>query len=273
MAELAEVETFRKELRNKICGQKIRKVWIRGSSLVFRDFPKRKQLPNMVEGKVIMAVGRRCKYLLIGIDRNLTLVIHPGMTGNLFLRERIAKRDRHCHMELYFRNFKLTFRDHRMFGRIFVLRNKEFTCFPGFAFLGPEPLSKEFNENWLYEKLSTRRAPVKALLLDQKIACGVGNIYADEACFIARISPLRQGRDLKHQDIERLVRAIKYVLKEAIKRGGTTIRDYRNPNGKLGANRPLVYGRFGKGCLTCGEKIYRTKVGNRTTFYCPACQQ
>jgi formamidopyrimidine-DNA glycosylase len=273
MAELAEVETFRRQLVKKICGKRIKRVCMRESSLVFRNFANSKKLPEILEGKKIIEVNRRCKYLLIRIEGNLTLVIHPGMTGNLFLGDKKAERDQHCHLELYFERFKLTFRDPRMFGRVILLIDKDLSCFPGLGCLGPEPLSKDFNEKWLFEKLHNRKAPIKSLLLDQRIACGVGNIYADEACFRAGISPLRPGKDLNRKELKRLSESIKFVLRKAIRNAGTTIRDYRTSEGRVGSNRPVMYGRKGKPCIRCGGKIIRTIISGRSTFYCPICQR
>jgi ribosomal protein S13 len=127
-----------------------------------------------------------------------------------------------------------------MFGRVMLIENKDFSCIPSIGCLGPEPLSKDFNEDWLYEKLHNRKAPIKSLLLDQRIACGVGNIYADEACFRAGISPLRLGKDLNKKEMKSLSESIKFVLRNAIKNYGTTIRDYRTSEGKAGSGKTTL---------------------------------
>jgi len=272
MAELAEVETFRRQLERRIRGKSIGSVWIRKSSLVFRSLEKGANLSKALQGAKILQLKRRCKYLFLETDKGLTLIIHPGMTGNLFIRQNDERRDQHCHLELYFDKFKLTFRDPRMFGRVMLAKSENLSCIPSIGCLGPEPLSKEFNANWLYEKVYNRKVAIKSLLLDQRIGCGVGNIYADEACFRAGISPLRYGRDLKKQELKRLASAIKFVLKRAIKNAGTTIRDYKTSEGKTGSNRPAMYGREGKPCKRCGGTIIKTAIAGRVSFYCPSCQ-
>lgn len=273
MPELPEVETIKRQLENRLTGQRIKKVWLRPGSLVFRDFPGKNRLPQRIEDKKIIAVARRGKYLLISLEDDLTLMIHLGMSGSLLVREHSIKRDRHCHLEIFFKGFKLTFRDPRMFGRVALFQGRDFSPVPGLHNLGPEPLGDEFNAEWLSQKFKGRKAPVKALLLDQAIAAGVGNIYSDEACYVSGISPLRPAGRIKDQEREKLAKAVKKVLKQAIANIGCTIRDYKSSAGAGGEYRPLAYGRKGEKCHRCGGTIIKVTVGNRSSFYCPECQR
>jgi formamidopyrimidine-DNA glycosylase len=176
-------------------------------------------------------------------------------------------------LEIYFHDFKLTLRDPRMFGRVALFHNHDFSAMPGLANLGPEPLSKEFNADWLAEKFRGRKASVKALLMDQAIGAGIGNIYADEACFIARVSPLRPAGKLNHKELVKLAAGVKKVLKRSLAAMGCTFSDYRTSEGETGDYRPYVYGREGQECPKCGSVIVKTIIGNRSSWYCPRCQK
>jgi len=273
MPELPEVETIRCQVEARLVGHRIKKVWLRKSSLVFRDFKGKNRLPKNIEGKRVLAVNRRGKYLLIELEGALTLMIHLGMSGNLIIKEGAGGRDRHCHLEIFFKDFRLTLRDPRMFGRVALFKDRDFSWLPGLDALGPEPLSNDFNAERLAEKFKGRKAPVKALLLDQEIGAGIGNIYSDEACYVSRISPLRPAGKLKKEEIKKLAKAVKKVLNQAIKNMGCTIRDYRTSDGAGGDYRPLVYGRKDRKCHRCGGTIIRVRVGNRSSFYCSKCQK
>jgi len=273
MPELPEVETIRCQLARKLPGEKIERVFANCPSLVFRGYPRKGMLAEEITGKKIVSVERRGKYLLLGLDRGLTLALHLGMSGTMLFRDKNAPRDRHCHLELFLKNFKLSFRDPRMFGRVALFKGQEFSLLPGLARLGPEPLSREFNPKWLAAKFQGRKAPVKSLLMDQRIAAGIGNIYSDEACFLARISPLRKAGRLKPEEISRLDAAIKKVLRESIAAIGCTFRDYRTSEGTLGGYQPRVYGREGRRCKRCPGTVVRKVIANRSSFFCPKCQR
>jgi formamidopyrimidine-DNA glycosylase len=273
MPELPEVETVRTELESQLVGKRIEKLWWNRDSLVFRDFSQKNRLLPRLPKKTILKVTRKGKYLLLEMSGNHVLIIHLGMTGTLLVRPKDQKRDRHTHLELFFRSFKLTLRDPRMFGRVGLIREAGTCRLAGLTCLGPEPLSRDFNYAWLKEKFSGRKANIKSVLMDQAIAAGVGNIYSDEALFHARISPLRPAGSLRPAEIKKLAAAIKQVLKKAIKNMGTTFSDYRTSFGRRGDYRPLSYGREGEPCKRCRGKIVRVTVGNRSSFYCPACQK
>jgi len=272
MPELPEVETIKCELRPKILGKTIERVRLKPDSLVFRDYKQRNSLPKKIRGKRIKKISRRGKYLLFRLDDGKALVIHLGMSGNVLLKEPDFKRDKHTHLELYFKEFKLIFQDPRRFGRVALIGNNDSFMLKGLARLGPEPLSKNFNPLWLAKKLVHRKATIKSLLLDQRIACGLGNIYSDEACYLAKISPLRPAGNLSQKEIMELVKAIKKALKEAIKKIGCTIQDYKTSEGLTGDYQPRVYGRENQKCHRCRGIIRRAKIGNRSSFYCPNCQ-
>jgi len=271
MPELPEVESIKLQLEKKLIGKRIEKVWLNPGSLVFRDCPERNNFSKKLKGRKIDRILRRGKYLLLKLN-NKMLVIHLGMSGNILFKEPAFKRDKHTHLELYFKNFKLIFRDPRRFGRVGLVKSDDFSALCGLAQLGVEPLTKKFNGAWLGGKLALRKAPIKSLLLDQKIACGIGNIYSDEACYLARICPLRPGGKISAEEIKALVKAIKKVLREAIKKVGCTIQDYKTSEGLAGDYKPRVYGRADERCYRCGGKIKRAKLGNRSSFYCPNCQ-
>ncbi len=273
MPELPEVETVRRELESRLAGKRIEKIWWNRDSLVFRDFPEKNRLLPLLPKKTIRKVSRKGKYLLLEMSGNHVLIIHLGMTGTLLVRSKDQKRDRHTHLEIFFRGFKLTLRDPRMFGRVGLIREAGTCRLAGLTCLGPEPLSKDFNYAWLKEKFSGRKTTIKSVLMDQAIAAGVGNIYSDEALFRARISPRRSAGRIRPAEIKKLVTAIKQVLKKAIKNMGTTFSDYRTSFGRRGDYRPLVYGREGERCKRCGGKIVRITIGNRSSFFCPACQK
>jgi len=273
MPELPEVETICRELESRLVGKKISRAWWKKDSRVFRDFPRKDRLLCALKGKTVRSLERKGKYLLIELSENFTLVIHLGMTGNLLLQEKSNKTDPHTHLELSFRNFKLSFRDPRTFGRVGLITEGVSCRLDGLFRLGPEPLSKGFNQQWLSQKLAGRKAGIKALLMNQAIGAGIGNIYSDEACFLAGISPKRKAGSLKKPEIKKLVRAIKLILRKAIKDSGTTISDYQTSLGQSGKYQPRVYGREGELCQKCGHKILRTRIGNRSSFYCPNCQK
>jgi len=272
LPELPEVETIKRQLESRVVGQKIVKVVANCHALVFRDYPGKKNISRELSRKKIKSLNRRGKYLLFSLDQGLTLVIHLGMSGTLLIRDQNAPRDRHCHLEIFFQKFKLSFRDPRMFGRLALIKDSDFSSLPGLLKLGPEPLSREFNAQWLSEKFRGRKAPVKALLLDQSVGAGIGNIYSDEALHLAGISPLRKAGNLNPQEIAGLTSAVKKILKEAIAKIGCTFRDYRTTEGALGNFQPRVYGRKGEPCKRCGGQIKRTRLGNRSSFFCTQCQ-
>ncbi len=269
MPELPEVETTVNGLRPVLEGRKITRVTLRRADLR-RPFPE--GLGQRLTGATVTVLGRRAKYGLIDTDRGDTLIFHLGMSG----RWRIdpAEELPHDHVILETEEHRLALNDPRRFGSLDLVPTAELGEWPPFAALGPEPLGPDFNAAHLAKAFEDRIAPVKALLLDQRIVAGLGNIYVCEALYIARIAPMKPAGQITRARLAKLVDAIREVLTAAIEAGGSTLRDYARPDGELGyfAKQWRVYGREGEPC-ECGGKVERRVDGGRSTFWCPKCQR
>jgi formamidopyrimidine-DNA glycosylase len=268
--ELPEVETTVRGLVPVLEGRRLASVELRRADLR-RAFPP--DLRQRLTGARVLSLGRRAKYGLIGTDRGDTLVFHLGMSG----RWRIdpAETGPHDHLLIETEEGRrLALNDPRRFGSVDLVGTEALAQWPPFAALGPEPLSDAFTARYLLGALAGRSAPIKALLLDQGIVAGLGNIYVCEALHMARIAPARAGGRIALPRLERLVEAIKAVLLAAIEAGGSTLRDYARPSGELGyfSKQWRVYGREGESCA-CGSAILRRADSGRSTFYCPRCQR
>ena len=270
MPELPEVETTVNGLRPVLEGRRLERVEARRADLR-RAFPP--DLRQRLTGARITALGRRAKYGLIDTDRGDTLVFHLGMSG----RWRIdpGELGTHDHFVLETDEGRvLALNDPRRFGSLDLVRTDEIGSHEPFAKMGPEPLSDAFSAAALEEALDGRSAPIKAMLLDQRIVAGLGNIYVCEALHMAGIAPGRAAGRISRFRLERLVAAIKEVLAAAIVAGGSTLRDYARPDGELGyfSRQWRVYGREGEACL-CGSTIRRRTDSGRSTFFCARCQR
>jgi formamidopyrimidine-DNA glycosylase len=269
MPELPEVETTVNGLRPVLEGARIERVTLRRGDLR-RPFPP--DLGQRLTGATVTGLGRRAKYGLIDTDRGDSLVFHLGMSG----RWRIdpAELLAHDHFLIETAKHRLALNDPRRFGSLDLVRTEALADWPPFAALGPEPLGPDFTVNHLVKAFADRIAPVKALLLDQRIVAGLGNIYVCEALFIAGIAPHRQAGTIAKARLAKLVDAIREVLLAAIEAGGSTLRDYARPDGELGyfAKQWRVYGREGEPC-SCGGKVERRVDSGRSTFWCPRCQR
>jgi formamidopyrimidine-DNA glycosylase len=269
MPELPEVETTVRGLAPVLDGQVITRVTLRRADLR-RPFPE--GLGQALTGARVIAMGRRAKYGLIGTDRGDTMIFHLGMSG----RWRIdpAELLPHDHLLIETAKHRLALNDPRRFGSVDLVPTAGLEAWPPFAALGPEPLGPDFNAAYLAKALDGRIAPVKALLLDQRIVAGLGNIYVCEALFMAGIAPHRPGGQLTKARLAKLVTAIREVLEAAIEAGGSTLRDYARPDGELGyfAKQWRVYGREGEPCA-CGGTVERRVDSGRSTFWCPKCQR
>src|SRR5260370_39655292 len=221
-----------------------------------------------------MAVGRRGKYLLIEFDKDRWLAIHRKMSGNLLLRPADAASEAHTHLEIEFDGrLLLRFVDPRKFGRVYLFRSSdELTDFVA-DHLGPDSLV-DLNAEVLVEKLRGRRGRIKSLLLDQAFLAGVGNLYADEALWEAKLHPLRTADSLSEDEITRLAIAIKQVLVLGIERRGTSFSSYRDADGTPGENQDFLnaYARESQPCPRCGTPISRILIGQRSSYFCPHCQ-
>jgi formamidopyrimidine-DNA glycosylase len=266
--ELPEVETTVRGLRTVLDGRRLTRVEARRPDLR-RALPE--DLGQRLIGATVTGLGRRAKYGLIGTDRDDTLVFHLGMSG----RWRIdpAEIDKHDHLLIETDDGRrLALNDPRRFGSVDLVRTGELDGWRGLAALGPEPFDLTPEE--LKRRLAGREAAIKLLLLDQRIVAGLGNIYVCEALFRAGISPKRAAGTVSLDRLRRLVPAIRAVLEEAIAAGGSTLRDYAQPDGELGyfSKRFAVYDREGAPC-GCGGLVRRFAQGGRSTWYCPRCQR
>ena len=270
MPELPEVETTITGLASVLLDETLARVEPRRADL---RWPIPVDLRQRLTGARIISLSRRAKYGLIGTDRGDTMIFHLGMSG----RWRVDPADIGKHDHLIFETGTgrlLALNDPRRFGSVDLIQTDTVLTYPTFAALGPEPLGPDFNTRSLALAIAGRAAPIKSLLLDQRIVAGLGNIYVCEALHIARISPMTPGRDIAHSRLEKLVTAIKSVLQAAIEAGGSTLRDFTQPDGELGYffKQWRVYGREGQAC-TCGKLVMRAVNGGRSTFYCPTCQK
>ncbi len=273
MPELPEVETVRARLEPVLVGRRFERVEILDLRVTRPTEPR--EVAAELEGEIVKAVERRGKYLVVRFETGRVLLIHLRMTGTLrHLRNGTPEHDPHLRVVVNLDDGSdVIYRDVRRFGTWLLLEPGEDTDYLA-ARLGEEPLSRAFTPASLTARFNRRRAPVKAALLDQRAAAGIGNIYADEALWRAQVHPLRAAGDLDEVEVKRLHKAVRDALKAGIARQGTTLRDYRTPDGEAGTMQTAlrVYGREGEPCYRCGEQIGKTRVGGRGTWFCPSCQ-
>ncbi|MEJ2794774.1 bifunctional DNA-formamidopyrimidine glycosylase/DNA-(apurinic or apyrimidinic site) lyase [Iodobacter sp. LRB] len=270
MPELPEVETTRRGIASHIEGAEIKSVIIRQPRL---RWPIPADLAQTLEGRKILSLSRRAKYLLFSFEHG-TLIIHLGMSGNLRVLTEAFPAEKHDHFDLVLSNGKrLRYRDPRRFGAC-LWQATENGPHPLLQKLGPEPLSEQFNTDHLLSANSNRKIAIKLAIMDNHTVVGVGNIYASESLFRAKINPNRAANSLNPQESAQLVAAIKATLGDAIIAGGSTLRDYVDSDGKAGYFQlsAFVYGRAGMPCRICNSEIKQIRQGQRSTFYCPHCQ-
>lgn len=269
MPELPEVETTVRGLTPALAGARIDRVVLRRGDLR-RPFPP--DLGQRLTGATVTNLGRRAKYGLIETDRGDTLIFHLGMSGRWRIDPDVLGA--HDHVVIETAAHRLALNDPRRFGSLDLVPTAELAAWPAFRTLGPEPLGPAFTTAYLETAFEGRVAPVKALLLDQRIVAGLGNIYVCEALNMARIAPTRPGGQVAASRIAALVDSIRSVLTAAIEAGGSTLRDYARPDGQLGyfARDWRVYGREGEKC-PCGGTVERRVDSGRSTFWCPRCQK
>jgi len=268
MPELPEVETTVRGLERVLIGRRVARIEARRPDLR-RALPV--DLGQRLTGSRITELGRRAKYGLIGTDRGDTLVFHLGMSGHW--RVDPGEIGRHDHFVVDTdEGRRVALNDARRFGSLDLVRTDQLAEWPPFVALGPEPF--DITPEELRARLAGRSAPIKLLLLDQRIIAGLGNIYVCEALYRAGIHPNRKGGSISPERLRRLVPAIRDVLAEAIAAGGSTLRDFASPDGELGyfSKSFAVYDREGKPCA-CGGTVSRIVQGGRSTFYCPRCQR
>lgn len=271
MPELPEVEIIARNLSREIRGKRVHSL-----KALFPPILKNAEVPTLqrFKGKEILAVRRRGKMVIIDCEGDLSLLFHLKMTGNFLFCQKNTILDKHTHFIFAFegQDVELRFSDVRKFGFILCVPTSEASSSEQLKMLGPEPLEIEYPA--FLKLFHGRRARIKSLLLKQNFIAGIGNIYAGEILFRAGIHPLTSAALLRKKDKKRLWEEIRDVLREAIEKGGSSIRDYKDAEGDLGDFQKYhrVYGRESLPCLKCEEKIKRLKIGGRSSFFCPRCQ-
>ncbi|WP_420630962.1 bifunctional DNA-formamidopyrimidine glycosylase/DNA-(apurinic or apyrimidinic site) lyase [Candidatus Leptofilum sp.] len=270
MPELPEVETVVQALRQPLIGRTITRVR--------NDWPRHVGTPGLdalrarIQGCTVQAINRRAKYLVFSLTNGETLIAHLKMSGHLAVVDASQPADKHVHTVFELDNGReLRFRDIRKFGRVYLVQDQAEIL----GKLGPEPLEPTFTPQLLTERLNGRTRILKPLLLDQQFIAGVGNIYADESLFYAKLHPTRRADSLSKNEIVALHNAIQKVLKMGIEREGASIELYVKPDGSKGdmQNAVAVFRRTGEPCYECGRPIERTVLGGRSTHFCSNCQK
>jgi formamidopyrimidine-DNA glycosylase len=268
MPELPEVETTLRAIK-KFQGHYLEKVIIHNRNL---RWPVDKDLEEKSKNQKIAHLYRRAKYIIFELE-SLCLFLHLGMSGSL----RISKNDdnyfiKHDHIEFVFHDEKIIFNDPRRFGSLHItndIKNHKLI-----SKLGPEPLSENFNGAYLFDLCKKSKKSIKTLIMEQKNVVGIGNIYASEALFLSKINPLKSSNNLCLEECKKIVASSKKILNAAIKVGGTTLKDFYSADGSPGYFKIKlnVYGRDGQKCKTCKQKIKKSIISQRATFYCSNCQ-
>ena len=270
MPELPEVETTRRGIEPYIVGNTLTGVVVRNRHL---RWPVPRQLNQKLTGQPVQSLQRRGKYLLLGFPSG-TIIMHLGMSGSLRVLDCSITPQKHDHVDFVFQDGQcLRLRDPRRFGAILYTR-KDPLQHKLLADLGPEPLEAGFSGDYLFHQSRGKKVAVKLFIMNSKIVVGVGNIYANEALFLAGIHPKRSAGRLSAERYARLAQAIKAVLRAAIKAGGTTLRDFTAEDGRPGyfQQQLHVYGKADEACSRCGTAIKHISLGQRATYYCPHCQ-
>mgnify|MGYP001179871593 FL=1 len=275
MPELPEVQTVIEGIKPKILNKKILDFTKYVSKL---RYPISQSIRKKINGRLVKSIYRRAKYIIIDLENNQSIVIHLGMSGRIVvLGSGDNQLSKHTHFIIKFSNkIELIYIDPRRFGLIKIIPSNLLPKSKIFNHLGIEPLSKEFNERHLKKICEKKKSSIKSTLMNQKNVVGVGNIYASESLFLAKVNPLKVSSQLSIHECNLIVKSVKKVLNKSIKQGGSSINDYAMVSGKLGnyQNKLEVYGREGSICRkrTCKSEILRIVIAQRSTFYCPVCQ-
>tara|TARA_Y100000816_G_scaffold285481_1_gene265192 strand:- start:508 stop:1374 length:867 start_codon:yes stop_codon:yes gene_type:complete len=288
MPELPEVEVVKRSLQSFIKGRKIKKITILNRKLRYKI---KKNFENDIKNQKIIFTKRRSKFLLLGLEKRNIILIHLGMTGKLFIFNQSSKKllktsfyyenkidKKHNHLIFKFnRNISLIYNDVRKFGFIKLISLRNFKKNNHLIHLGPEPLNKEFNIIYLMKKIRNIKKNVKNFLMDQKNVAGLGNIYVNEILHTSSINPRKISKNLKLDEIKKIIKNTKIILKKAIFLGGSSIRDFKGISGNTGnfQQKFKVYGRDGQLCRKSGCKgiIKKIYISNRSTFHCIRCQK
>ena len=272
MPELPEVETVKRGIAPHLLTRRFEKTIVRDHRL---RWPVDPNLDDLLRGKEVRSVERRAKYVLLRLDTGY-LVIHLGMSGRLYFVSANTPVAKHDHLDFLLSDGQvLRYTDPRRFGAVIWIAGDDVSSHKLFASLGPEPLTPEFDATYLFKRSRRRKVPIKSFLMDAHVVVGVGNIYANEALFMAGISPLREAGSISLARYTRLVAAVKQVLEYAITQGGTTLKDFVGGDGKPGYFKQelQVYGRGGEPCSTCERVLQEIRLAQRTTVFCKACQK
>ena len=285
MPELPEIEIVKQSLDKNIKFEKIKKVVVRNRSLRFK-IPKNFEI--VLKNKIINKISRKSKYLILHLE-DIYCVIHLGMSGTIHLinKKNFKKNTntsfysspnlplKHNHIEFFLEKYQLIYNDPRRFGFFKIFEKKSLSDF--FNNVGPEPLNNKFNINYISNYFINKKKNIKSFLLDQKFVSGIGNIYASEILFCCKINPLKKAKSLTKLDIKKIRYFSKSILNQAIKKGGSSIRDFKNVEGRNGSyqNEFKVYQRENLNCLNkdCSEKIKKKVISKRSTFFCNRCQK
>jgi formamidopyrimidine-DNA glycosylase len=287
MPELPEVEIVKRSLAQKIQQKKIKKIIIKNRNLRFKIPIK---FEGLLKNKIVKKVTRFSKYLILNFCDGSFCLIHLGMSGTIHLIEKNSLKKftntsfysssilpkKHNHVEIQFKDLKIIYNDPRRFGFIKFIKNKK-DLLNRFSHLGPEPFFKNFNLKYISNYFLNKKRDIKTFLLDQKFVSGIGNIYASEILFFCKINPKTQVEKLSQKDHKNIILYSKRVLNRAIKKGGSSIRDFRDTFGKSGNFQKefKVYQRENLNCSRnkCNGKIKKISISNRSTFFCNTCQK
>ena len=288
MPELPEVEVVKKSLENKLKNLTIKKVFITNNKLRYK-IDNRKF--NKIKGQKIISVKRRSKYLLIILNRGFTILAHLGMTGKFFIIDKNNKRkktsfyysikkdeSKHDHLTLVLnKGIKLIYNDVRKFGFLKLFKSESIIISNHLKHLGPEPLTKDFNLNYVIKYIINKKKKIKDILMDQKFVSGLGNIYCNEILFSSKINPLKILKKINKKELTNIVKFTKKILNTSIIQGGSSIKNFADTEGKNGnyQQRFNVYNREKSKCnrINCSGTIQKTYISNRSSFFCSMCQK
>ena len=272
MPEIAEVETVRNTLKKRILKKKVKNVQILYKPIVLNE--EQEFIQNLI-GESFIDIKRIGKWLIFETE-HYDLLSHLRMEGKFFIKDVTEPIEKHEHIIITFEdNTTLRYHDTRKFGRMKLIHKEELYEFEGIKKQGIEPIDKKLTKEYLYEKFHRHNLPIKTLLLDQTIISGLGNIYANEVLFAARIYPLKKGNKITLEECEKIKEAAYKIITEAIEMGGTTIRSYTSSLGVTGRfqQRLMVHKKEQEPCLICKTPISKIFIGGRSTYYCPKCQK
>ena len=288
MPELPEVEVVKKSIEKIILNLTIKNIIIYNKNLRYKI--EAKKLKNLINTKVLL-VKRRSKYILINLNNKRTILIHLGMSGKIIIVNSKQKKirssfyydltnnlEKHNHVIFEFQNnFKLIYNDVRRFGFLKVINTNNIYENSHLKTLGPEPLSNDFNLKYFKINIKNKKQSIKDCLMDQKFVSGLGNIYVNEVLFQSKINPLKKSKNLTNKQILNILKNTKLILKKAVDKGGSSIKDFNDTEGNIGKFQDFfrVYGRDNKACskMKCNGVVKKIKISNRSTFYCNICQK